>query len=503
MDLIYPISYLISLAGLVTWFFVQGNRTLSKPASIIFLLAFVVYLTALSMAPADLDYKFLILFRDLVVLGVTTQLFNIFQNNKILSIALGAGVILTLYFSYFSVLTLTFPQIDTDRMDPKGEFLVKSEMEQKMIDRLESEWNCTFEIAFNPENENITELDDYYVVNDLTNNKRSRKILYTRLSQSPDVEWFEPNETLALDEPTVSPIAPLKRSFFLNDPGMQHQWGLDPMGVDDLHRFLKESGIVPRKVAKIAIVDSGVDAKHEDLRSNYQSFNQKYDEDGNKHGTHCAGIAAAVSNNGLGIASMAPGTGYVTVTGFKVINAYGMGTQKQVIKGIIEAVDSGADVISLSLGGPTQRKKEIAYKDAVDYALDHGAIVVVAAGNNNKSATTMSPANVEGVIVVSALNNENSKAFFSNTVDDIKMSVAAPGQDIYSTVPNNKYASLSGTSMATPYVSGLIGLMKSLRPELTAKEAYDILHRTGVKTKDGARTGVLIQPYTAILELAD
>ena len=88
MDLIYPISYLISLAGLVTWFFVQGNRTLSKPASIIFLLAFLVYLTALSMAPADLDYKFLILFRDLVVLGVTTQLFNIFQNNKILSMHL-------------------------------------------------------------------------------------------------------------------------------------------------------------------------------------------------------------------------------------------------------------------------------------------------------------------------------------------------------------------------------------------------------------------------------
>jgi len=503
MDLIYPISYLISLAGIVTWFFVQDNRTLSRPASFIFLLGFLVYLIALSLASADLDYKFLILFRDLVILGVTTQLFNIFQNNKVLSIVLGLGVVLTIYFSYFSVLTYTFPQIDTDRMDPKGEFLVQMEMEQEIIDKLSSEWNCTFERAFDPEKENITDLDDYFVVNDLTNSRRSRKILYTRLDGLPEVAWFEPNEIFALDAPEITPVTPLKREFFLNDPGMQHQWGLDPMGVDDLHRFLMESGITPRKVAKIAIVDSGVDAKHEDLRANYTSFNKKYDEDPNKHGTHCAGIAAAVSNNKLGIASMAPGTGYVTVTGFKVINAYGMGTQKQVIKGIIEAVDSGADVVSLSLGGPTQRKKEIAYKAAVDYALDHGAIVVVAAGNSNKSAKTMSPANVEGVIVVSAVNNEKSKAFFSNTVDDIEMSVAAPGQDIYSTVPNNKYASLSGTSMATPYVSGLIGLMKSLRPELTAREAFQILHSTGSETKDGDRTGMFIQPYAAILELVD
>jgi len=388
-------------------------------------------------------------------------------------------------------------------MDPDGEFLVKMEIEQDLLDQLANDWNCTFEVAFLVNNADITELDNYFVVNDLINSSQSRKVLYHHLDRSTHIEWFEPNETISLDYQEPTQFSPLKKDFFLNDPDMQKQWGLDPMGVDDLHRFLVESGISPRKVAQIAIVDSGVDARHEDLRSNYKSFNKKYDEDNNKHGTHCAGIAGAVSNNRLGIASMAPGTGYITLTGFKVINAMGMGTQKQVIKGIIEAVDSGADVISLSLGGPTQRKKELAYKEAVDYALDHGAIVVVAAGNSNRNAMTMCPANVEGVIVVTALNDEKSKAYFSNTVEDIKMSVAAPGQNIYSTVPNNKYASLSGTSMATPYVSGLIGLMKSLRPELTAQEAYHILHKTGIKTKDGVRTGVLIQPYAAILELAD
>jgi thermitase len=503
MDMIYPISYLISLVALVIWFFVQENRALSKYFSIIFLMGFVLYLIALSMASAELSYKFLILFRDLVVLGVITQLFNIFQNNKVLSIALGLGAVMTIYFSYFSVLTYTFPQIETDRMDPNGEFLVRMEMDAERIASLAQEWNCTFKVAFDPANEEITQLDDYYVVNDLTNTKRSRKTLYKRLDKTPEVSWFEPNETLSLDLPERTEVAPLKRDFFLNDPGMQLQWGLDPMGVDELHKFLSESGIVPRKVAKIAIIDSGVDAKHEDLRDNYLSFNKKYDEDPNKHGTHCAGIAAAVSNNKKGIASMSPGTGYVTVTGFKVINAFGMGTQKQVIKGIIEAVDWGADVISISLGGPAQRKREIAYKEVVDYALDHGAIVVVAAGNSNKSAKTMTPANVEGVIVVSAVNDNGSKAFFSNTVNEVENGIAAPGQDIYSTVPNSKYESLSGTSMAAPYVSGLIGLMRAFRPELTATEAYDIINKTGAKTKDGAKTGALIQPYKAILELAD
>ncbi|RLD22111.1 MAG: hypothetical protein DRI69_02220, partial [Bacteroidetes bacterium] len=191
-------------------------------------------------------------------------------------------------------------------MDPDGEFLVKMEVSQDVIDQLSNTWHCTFDRAFNPENEDITELDDYYVVNDLTNNKQSRKLLFNRLDRLPEVEWFEPNEVLTLDEPEVIRVAPLKRDFFLNDPGMQQQWGLDPMGVDDLHRFLTKSGIVPRKVAEIAIVDSGVDAKHEDLRANYKSFNKKYDDDNNKHGTHCAGIAAALSNNGLGIASMTP-----------------------------------------------------------------------------------------------------------------------------------------------------------------------------------------------------
>ena len=83
------------------------------------------------------------------------------------------------------------------------------------------------------------------------------------------------------------------------------------------------------------------------------------------------------------------------------------------------------------------------------------------------------------------------------------MGVAAPGVGIYSTLPGDKYASLSGTSMATPYVAGLLGIMKSLKPSLTTKEAYEILQKTGVDTKNTDQTGKLIQPKAVVEALVN
>jgi thermitase len=170
---------------------------------------------------------------------------------------------------------------------------------------------------------------------------------------------------------------------------------------------------------------------------------------------------------------------------------------------MIMAVDQGADVLSLSLGGESTHRKQKAYEDAVKYASDHGAIVVVAAGNSNSNAKKASPANVEGVITVSAIDQDSRKATFSNTVEDIDMALAAPGVGIYSTLPGNKYGALNGTSMATPYVSGLIGLLKSFNPELSTREVYRILKETGLETKDGQKTGPLIQPLKALEKVVD
>ena len=117
---------------------------------------------------------------------------------------------------------------------------------------------------------------------------------------------------------------------------------------------------------------------------------------------------------------------------------------------------------------------------------------------SNRNAKDFSPVNAPGVIGVSAIDSDLNRAVFSNYVQDIELAVAAPGVDIYSTIPGNKYATFNGTSMATPYVSGLVGLMKSIKPDLDTKEAHKILSNSGTKTSNTKETGQFIQPAEAI-----
>ena len=236
----------------------------------------------------------------------------------------------------------------------------------------------------------------------------------------------------------------------------------------------------------------------EDIRKKYRSTAKKHDDDPQGHGTHCAGIAAAVSNNGKGIASYAPNNDFVELTSIKVLNSFGGGTQGSIINGILAAADAGADVISMSLGGRSNPSRQRAYSKAVAYANDKGAIVVVAAGNSNMNAKNYAPANAKGVIAVSATDINNNRASFSNTVQDVGMGIAAPGVNIYSTTPNNEYKSFNGTSMAAPHVAGLIGMMKAIFPEIKTKDAHFILDKTGKNTNESKRTGKLIQPVAAI-----
>ncbi|MCL4161156.1 UNVERIFIED_CONTAM: hypothetical protein GTU68_025529 [Idotea baltica] len=240
-----------------------------------------------------------------------------------------------------------------------------------------------------------------------------------------------------------------------------------------MHKKLEGLKLKKKKEVVIAILDTGIDSKHEDLSAIYKSSGiRKYDSDAKGHGTHCAGIAAAVSNNKKGIASILPSNSNIKVMSIQVLNQYGFGTQETIIDGIIKAADLKADVISLSLGGGTSEKKERAYRAAVKYANKKGAIVVVAAGNSAKNAKDFSPANVKGVITVAAVDSNLKIATFSNTVEDLDMGIAAPGVDILSTYPNNEYKQFNGTSMATPFVAGMLGLLKVYFPEITTEEAY-------------------------------
>ncbi|WP_376766335.1 S8 family peptidase [Thermoactinomyces mirandus] len=207
----------------------------------------------------------------------------------------------------------------------------------------------------------------------------------------------------------------------------------------------------------IAIVDTGVQANHPDLNGKViQGYdfvdNDNVAQDGNGHGTHCAGIAAAVTNNGIGMAGMAPNARIMAV---RVLDNQGSGTFADVADGIVFAAQNGADVISLSLGGSVG---STALQNAVQQAWNNGAVVVAAAGNSGVSLPSY-PAYYSQAIAVASTTSSDTLSYFSNYGSWVD--VAAPGSDIYSTYINSSYRNLSGTSMATPHVAGLAALLAS------------------------------------------
>lgn len=217
----------------------------------------------------------------------------------------------------------------------------------------------------------------------------------------------------------------------------------------------------------IAIVDTGVSKDHEDLAAKllpgYDFVNDDADPDDDQgHGTHCAGIAAAITNNGKGIAGLAVDCSIMPV---KVLNENGSGAVSWIINGITWAADNGAHVISLSLGGGGASQ---AQQDSLRYAIGKGSLPVAAAGNHG-TTQKIYPAGFPEALAVAATDANDNKANFSAFGSDW-VGVAAPGVNIMSCVPGNSYGPSSGTSMACPYVAGLAGLIKSAWKTATVAE---------------------------------
>jgi thermitase len=504
LDYIYPISYLLSATGLIMWFYTQGNRLWSMRMSKLFLGGFLIYLFSLAFSDGATPYKLLVLARDMGIMAVITVGLSRFRRNKAVFFPLLIAALAAFQWLYYPVMQQAFPYAGRPaELDEKGELLIEIREEHKVdeIQSLVESYGLSLRAAFFPEQADDTDLDDYYVV-DIPDGKLDELLtIKEQLLEMEAVESLEENEEIQVDPLEAETKRDPNRDLKINDPGLTELWGFDAMEVGALYQYLRENLVKPREKALIAILDTGVDSQHEDLKDRYRSTKEGYDNDPRGHGTHCAGIAAAVTNNGKGIASFALTNDYVELTSIKVLSAGGSGTQRTIINGILEAADRGADVISMSLGGYSRDKKQRAYSKAITYANKAGAIVVCAAGNNGGNARNIAPANVPGVITVSAINSDLNKAEFSNYIQDLKMAVAAPGVNIYSTIPGDKYATFNGTSMATPYVSGLVGLMKSLKPALTTEDVYRILEKTGKKTNDTRQTGKLIVPVNAVKEV--
>jgi thermitase len=218
---------------------------------------------------------------------------------------------------------------------------------------------------------------------------------------------------------------------------------------------------------KLAVVDTGIDNTHPDLSGRVLSgynyvANDANTTDDNGHGTHVAGIAASISNNKTGIASICFNA--CAILPVKVLDNTGSGSTSGVANGVTYAADQGARVINLSLGSTAYSQ---ALQSAVDYAWGKNA-VLVAAGGNDGSATVEYPAGDDHVLGVAATDANDADTYFSDWGNQI--GVAAPGNAILSTMPTyatyltnsgyyKNYDALSGTSMASPHVAGLAGLL--------------------------------------------
>jgi thermitase len=298
--------------------------------------------------------------------------------------------------------------------------------------------------------------------------------LLMQLRNRRDVEFAEFDSTMEVFSQPDDPYFSTAYTTFKY--GTISQWG--PQAVSAPAAW--DTTVGDRSII-IAIVDTGVDDP--DLASKIvgeYSYVGKSAKDDFGHGTHVAGIAAAATNNDVGIAGMCPNCGILSV---KVLNSQGSGYMSDVAAGITYAASHGARVISLSLGGSSQSET---MRAALAYAVANNALPVCAAGNSNSSAAP-EPAYWYDCLSVIATDQNGARASFSNygTVDD----VAAPGVAILSTMPTysvtlnsygylKNYDALSGTSMATPAVAGIAGLILSQNHNLTPLQVKGIIEAT-------------------------
>jgi thermitase len=306
------------------------------------------------------------------------------------------------------------------------------------------------------------------------------------LNANPNVEYAEPNHIYYAFDTTP------------NDPGFTNQWAHNR--IESKAAWDISTGSIS---VTIAIIDSGIDETHPDFAGKLVSGYDFIDvddnpHDGNGHGTHVAGIAAAATNNSVGIAGVSWGARIMPI---RVLGNTGSGTSAGIVSGINWAYQHGADVLNLSLGGTSSDQT---MQDAVTAAHNAGSLVVAAMGNcrvtNSSCPTanpTMYPAAYDNVMAVASTGRTDVYSYFSEYGSHCDIS--APGGEmaylhdpygIYSTMPtysvylntaygySQNYDYLQGTSQAAPHVSGLAALIWSLDPSLTPDQVQSFIETT-------------------------
>jgi subtilisin family serine protease len=326
--------------------------------------------------------------------------------------------------------------------------------------------------------------DNAYALN-LTMSRTERQKYINELNKKLDVEFIEPDYPIAQSLATANSIA--------------NQWALKSVNALAAWNITLGAPIV------VAVLDSGIDYTHPDLKGNIWTNTKEVlngiDDDQNgyiddiygwnfadnnasplgtssaPHGTHVAGIIAATGENNTGIYGIAPA---VKLMSLKFINDTGSGSTSNAIRGINYAIQQKVFAINNSWGSTSS---SVALQQAIARAEAAGILFVVAAGNGDASGNGVDistqpwyPAAYtnSNVMAVAASNAKDQLTPYSNySASTVK--VAAPGDQILSTFPNNSYAILSGTSMATPMATGISALVKSINRNLTAQEVVSIV----------------------------
>lgn len=366
----------------------------------------------------------------------------------------------------------------------------KSDVSRQQIDFLMSRLNDRVE-------DRIENAEGWESIDDLDNADAAATV--AQYSQLPEVEYAEPNYEINLEEGASGPLVPI----LPHDPQFNDQWALANSG----QRGGKQGADISATVAwakttgnenlVVAVLDTGIDYSHEDLIKNmwtrpasmapYQDSelgvvddltgfnaidNASDPMDDNGHGTHCAGIIGAEGENDLGIAGV---NWKVKLMPLKFMNAGGSGTTKDAIEAInyvINRKKAGVNVRIISASwGSTQRSR--ALETVIRKAYENDILFVAAAGNsstnNDRRPHFPSNYNVPNVISVAALDRSDQLATFSNFGANT-VAIAAPGVDILSTWLGNSYEEKSGTSMATPVVSGVAALIVSENPRISVDD---------------------------------
>ena len=293
-------------------------------------------------------------------------------------------------------------------------------------------------------------------------------------------------------DPNVEYVVENFRLHALNAPldleALREQWAITKVNAEAAWLRAGNRG---SKSVIVAVIDTGTDYNHESLKANSVAGFDFKDNDSDPmdltgsqnpgHGTHCAGILGGTGKVENGTIGLSPD---VSIMPLRFLGADGSGDLMAGIKAVDYAIEKGAKVISASWGAPVSASQAQPLIDAVKRASDAGVIFVAAAANDGKNndVTSMYPANANfaNTITVAASGPQDEKPSWSN-YGKSTVHVAAPGLNIMSTLPANKYGNLSGTSMATPLVSGLVAFLKAQDMSLTGAQIKAILQQTGAQ----------------------